>query len=338
MDDSLSKTDLKVLNTLGTFHNAETGWCYAKYKELADKSGCHRVTVINSMKRLIENGYVVVRPQWRADGGQTCNEFKVLFDEKEDYSHYKNTKLINKSRAREGVAISPSPSSEETTPPVVDSLLPSSQATLPPSSVATLPRTLYRNTNQVELISKHTLSERERKISLEELSVDHFTDWIEQRKVTAKTPLEVNLELCIEQMKAHYLANGGMDGAGRKVVDWVEKAKRWILEEQKNLEMQRVNSKRTVEKNEKKPEEIQQTYIITLQKQKSLDAGESAILSHWKEQQKAIGTALLPSDNKPQEKPPDEEYNWLINLQKKGIPLSEKQKGFLEKHSKEQVA
>lgn len=209
-DRRLSRTDISVLNALGTYGD-RNGWCWPSLNTVAQTIGAHRRTVNHSITKLLELRYLARRSRYREDGGQTSNEYKILYDVEEEAPPLAKT---------------PPPLGENTIPPLAE-------LRHTPLGVATpYPYEGLKGTTQEKTPPP---SEREKKISLEELSVEHLAYWIEQRKVTAKTPLEVNIELCLEQMKAHYLAIGGTDGAGRMVVDWVEKAKRWILEEQKKL-------------------------------------------------------------------------------------------------------
>lgn len=223
-DRRVSRTDLAVLNALGQFQNDKNGWSWPSYNELSKVLGMSRRTVMRSMDHLATLGYVEKRSTTRKNGALSSNQYRILFDFPDNDAD--NT---------------PSPPSDNfDTTPLVTTLTPPSDIALSLGGVKAMSLAYVKEPSEgTQLTPPPSERANAKKILLEELSIEHLTEWIEQRKVTAKTPLDVNIELCLEQMKAHYLANGGMDGAGRRVVDWVEKAKRWILEEQKNLKSQR---------------------------------------------------------------------------------------------------
>lgn len=85
-----------------------------------------------------------------------------------------------------------------------------------------------------ENITKQTNNARPRKIILSDLKVDDLQDWLLQMKMRGKE-ITVDIDIALEQMKAHFGSSGGLDKNRNTVHDWVEKAKSWILEEQKKL-------------------------------------------------------------------------------------------------------
>lgn len=78
-DQRLNRTDIMVLNCLGLFGDKH-GWCFPSTAKIAETIQCHRTSVSKSISILVECGYVEVRARYRNDGGQTSNEYRILFD------------------------------------------------------------------------------------------------------------------------------------------------------------------------------------------------------------------------------------------------------------------
>lgn len=78
-DPRLTATDVRVLAALGTYTNKQ-GWCNPKQATIAMRVGVSRTTVTAAMKRLLETGYLEVKPQVIAGRGQTANNYRVILD------------------------------------------------------------------------------------------------------------------------------------------------------------------------------------------------------------------------------------------------------------------
>lgn len=79
-DDRLTKGDLKVLNALGVYADSETGWSYPSQQTLAEKINMTRMSVSRSIKKLSECGYIDSMNNFRENGSQSSNKYRVLFD------------------------------------------------------------------------------------------------------------------------------------------------------------------------------------------------------------------------------------------------------------------
>lgn len=78
-DPRLTATDVRVLAALGTYTNKQ-GWCNPKHATIAIKTGVSRATVVASMKRLAETGYVQTVKQVVAGRGQIASKYRVILD------------------------------------------------------------------------------------------------------------------------------------------------------------------------------------------------------------------------------------------------------------------
>lgn len=78
-DPRLTATDVRVLAALGTYTNKQ-GWCNPKHATIAIRTGVSRATVVSSMKRLAEFGYVQTVKQIVAGRGQICSKYRVILD------------------------------------------------------------------------------------------------------------------------------------------------------------------------------------------------------------------------------------------------------------------
>ncbi len=57
--------------------------------------------------------------------------------------------------------------------------------------------------------------------------------WLLQMEMQG-TPINIDVGLEVEKMKAHYLAYNGLDANGNRIFDWVNKAKTWLIKAQTN--------------------------------------------------------------------------------------------------------
>jgi hypothetical protein len=123
-DKRLNRTDIMVLNALGLFGNKE-GWSFPSTSTIADMIGAHRVSVSKALSSLAACGYVETRTRYRTDGGQTSNEYRILFD----------APSVQGSLDL-GMPSAPDYDGE---PPVADSLPPCSETATPPVAAGTTP-------------------------------------------------------------------------------------------------------------------------------------------------------------------------------------------------------
>lgn len=80
-DKRISNAQFRTLAALGLFGDKE-GWCFPKLKTLADILGKSRQAVNRDIMELAELGYVEIFHQYRADGGQQHNKYRLIFDPK----------------------------------------------------------------------------------------------------------------------------------------------------------------------------------------------------------------------------------------------------------------
>ena len=78
-DDRLSKGDLKVLNALGVYADKD-GWSFPSQQTLADKINMTRMSVSRGIKKLCDYGYIASENNYRENGSQSSNKYRVLFD------------------------------------------------------------------------------------------------------------------------------------------------------------------------------------------------------------------------------------------------------------------
>jgi hypothetical protein len=65
---------------LGIYGNEE-GWCFPNLKTLGDDLGKSKQSVSKDIKALVELGYIQSKHQYRDDGSQRGNLYRLLFDE-----------------------------------------------------------------------------------------------------------------------------------------------------------------------------------------------------------------------------------------------------------------
>lgn len=78
-DSRISDSVFRTLSALGMYSD-ENGWCFPKQQTIADDIGKTRQTVNEHIGMLVEFGYLEKRPQFRQDGSQTSNLYRLLFD------------------------------------------------------------------------------------------------------------------------------------------------------------------------------------------------------------------------------------------------------------------
>jgi len=79
-DKRITRNDIMVLNALGMYGDKD-GWSFPAIGTIAELINAHRVSVSKSISNLVACGYVESRPRRRDDGGQTSNEYRILFDQ-----------------------------------------------------------------------------------------------------------------------------------------------------------------------------------------------------------------------------------------------------------------
>ncbi|CTQ52947.1 hypothetical protein LP7551_01467 [Roseibium album] len=85
-DPELKLRDLQLLCILGR-HTDTAGWCRRSQVKMAAEMGCCRATVYNSIKRLVQRGYVARVPAETASGRDSAHYYRVILDPKfEDQS------------------------------------------------------------------------------------------------------------------------------------------------------------------------------------------------------------------------------------------------------------
>ena len=77
-DPHLTAIDVRVLAALGTYSDRQ-GWCFPAQSTLAERCNVARQSVVASIKRLAEFGYIQVTPQVTGKGRQ-INLYRVLMD------------------------------------------------------------------------------------------------------------------------------------------------------------------------------------------------------------------------------------------------------------------
>lgn len=123
-DKRLNRTDIMVLNALGMFGDT-SGWSFPSTKTIAEKIGGHRVSVSKALANLSECGYVESRTRRRKDGGQTSNEYRILFD-------------LPTGDTGSEIEVPAAPEYDDE-PPVADTLPPCSETATPPVASGTTP-------------------------------------------------------------------------------------------------------------------------------------------------------------------------------------------------------
>ncbi len=79
-DKRLCRTDIVTLNALGLFSDKE-GWCFPSHATIASIIHVHVDSVRKSTRHLAACGYLEIKSRSRKDGGQTSNEYRIIFDD-----------------------------------------------------------------------------------------------------------------------------------------------------------------------------------------------------------------------------------------------------------------
>lgn len=82
MDDERimsSGRHLQVMMALGNYADKK-GWCHPSKKAISDKLNCHSNTAKRCLDDLVEWGYIERFERTRDDGGQSSNDYRILFD------------------------------------------------------------------------------------------------------------------------------------------------------------------------------------------------------------------------------------------------------------------
>lgn len=119
-DKRLNRTDIMTLNALGMFGDRD-GWSFPSTRTIGELINAHRVSVSEALNKLVECGYIECRHRHREDGGQTSNEYRILFDAPSEQGE---------------LALD---TTDQDLPPVVAGLPPCSESTTPPCSATTTP-------------------------------------------------------------------------------------------------------------------------------------------------------------------------------------------------------
>lgn len=77
-DANLTPIDIRILAALGTYSDRQ-GWCYPAQSTLASRCNVARQSVVTSIKRLADLGYIQVTPQV-TDKGRQINLYRVVMD------------------------------------------------------------------------------------------------------------------------------------------------------------------------------------------------------------------------------------------------------------------
>ena len=78
-DDRISNAQFRTLSALGIYGD-KNGWCFPKLKTLGDMLGKSKQAVSMDIKALVELGYIEIKKQYREDGSQQNNLYRILFD------------------------------------------------------------------------------------------------------------------------------------------------------------------------------------------------------------------------------------------------------------------
>jgi hypothetical protein len=123
-DKRLNRTDIMVLNALGMFGDKQ-GWCFPSIGRIAEMIDAHRTSVSKAISNLIACGYVESRQRYREDGGQTSNEYRILFDAPASQGSFDlESPQLPEQDDTPPVAVSPPPYGETTTPPIAPEATP----------------------------------------------------------------------------------------------------------------------------------------------------------------------------------------------------------------------
>lgn len=78
-DSRVSDSLYRTLSALGVFSDKD-GWCFPAQETIAVMVGKTRQTINEHIAQLVELGYLEKRAQFKEDGGQTSNLYRLIFD------------------------------------------------------------------------------------------------------------------------------------------------------------------------------------------------------------------------------------------------------------------
>lgn len=78
-DPKISNAQFRTLAALATFGDKD-GWCFPKLQTLGDMVGKSKQAVSMDIKELVSLGYVQIQNQYRPDGSQKNNLYRIVFD------------------------------------------------------------------------------------------------------------------------------------------------------------------------------------------------------------------------------------------------------------------
>ena len=78
-DERVTSAQFRTLAALGTYGDKD-GWCYPKLETLGKMLGKSKPAVSRDLAVLQELGYVEITKQYRKDGSQTVNLYRLVFD------------------------------------------------------------------------------------------------------------------------------------------------------------------------------------------------------------------------------------------------------------------
>lgn len=85
-DMRVTDAQLRTLSALGMYADKD-GWCFPSQSTLAEDIGKSRQTVNSHIAALVELGYVESHANWKEDGSQTSNSYRLLFDFRQGVSN-----------------------------------------------------------------------------------------------------------------------------------------------------------------------------------------------------------------------------------------------------------
>lgn len=78
-DQSLTHAQFRTLSAIGC-HGDKDGWCWPSHRKLAEILGKDERSVRKDVAILVKLGYLQKAPQYRKDGSQTSNRYRLVFD------------------------------------------------------------------------------------------------------------------------------------------------------------------------------------------------------------------------------------------------------------------
>lgn len=78
-DNRLTDSVFRTLSDLGMYTDKD-GWCFPSQSTIAEDRGLSRQTINAHLELLEKLGYIESRNQFKSDGSQTSNMYRILFD------------------------------------------------------------------------------------------------------------------------------------------------------------------------------------------------------------------------------------------------------------------